>query len=126
MLQKPSEISKLIFEDDQYKKYRVLAIKKRKHTIVEDVVRFFRKHKILFEDNELYLLDIIVGNYPGENLKMNDWNKIKTVLLGVDTDVERLLPKEKRIFLDEIIKESDEILIQHFRKRCRQLLNDSK
>ena len=91
MLQKPSEISKLIFEDD-----------------------------------ELYLLDIIVGNYPGENLKMNDWNKIKTVLLGVDTDVERLLPKEQRIFLDEIIKESDEILIQHFRKRCRQLLNDSK
>lgn len=116
MLQKPSEISKLIFEDDQYKKYRVLAIKKRKHTIVEDVVRFFRKHKILFEDNELYLLDIIVGNYPGENLKMNDWNKIKTVLLGVDTDVERLLPKEQRIFLDEIIKESDEILIQHFQK----------
>lgn len=57
---------------------------------------------------------------------MNDWNKIKTVLLGVDTDVERLLPKEQRIFLDEIIKESDEILIQHFRKRCRQLLNDSK
>lgn len=40
--------------------------------------------------------------------------------------VERLLPKEQRIFLDEIIKESDEILIQHFRKRCRQLLNDSK
>ena len=126
MLQKPSEISKLIFEDDQYKKYRVLAIKKRKHTIVEDVVRFFRKHKILFEDNELYLLDIIVGNYPGENLKLNDWNNITTVLLEVDTDVERLLPKEQRIFLDEIIKESDEILIQHFRKRCRQLLNDSK
>ena len=125
---KPSEISKLIFEDDKYKRYQEIAIKINKHILMEDVVRYFKRKLInLEEETEFYLLDLIAGKYPGEYITLNQWNSIKIILLSnVGADFKKLTLEKQRKFLDEIRNASSDILVYYFRKRCKELLNSSE
>jgi hypothetical protein len=118
------EITKYIYPDDQYRSYLEYSMNINKRTIMEDVIRFIKSRRILKEDTEYFLLDLVIGLDSSGHLTKNKWNIVKWVLDSISDKFNILTSEDQRSIITEAMEGSMKVLSDHFRKRCNQLLGN--
>jgi hypothetical protein len=121
------ELKPFTFCDDRFKPYLEKSIEFGVRTTMEDVVRFLRRPSCIKDKTEAFLLNFVLyGSEDSYRLTGEKWKIVRTIIDAISNKFAHLHATNQCLLLSEIIKDGWTTLIDHFEKRCEQLLEDDR